>query len=60
MALTSFVVMIGVLLLNIVTNMIGTDYIAAYSVASKTGYVLTTPIFAFATAVTASSCPTTL
>lgn len=51
MALTSFVVMIGVLLLNIVTNMIGTDYIAAYSVASKTGYVLTTPIFAFATAV---------
>ena len=51
MALRNFVVMIGVLVLGVVTNNIGIDYIAAYSVASKTGYVLTTPIFGFASAI---------
>ena len=51
MALTSLVVMMGVLLLNLVTNTIGADYIAAYSAASKIGYVITTPIFGFATAL---------
>ena len=51
MALTSAVVMVGVLLLNLVTNTIGTDYIAAYTCASKIGYIITTPIFGFATAL---------
>lgn len=51
MALTSFVVMFGVLILSFVTNNIGTEYVAAYSSASKIGYILTTPIFGFATAI---------
>ena len=51
MALTSFVVMLGVLLLSFVTNGIGTEYVAAYSTASKIGYIMTTPIFGFATAL---------
>ncbi len=51
MALTSFVVMLGVLLLSFVTNNIGTEYVAAYSTASKIGYIMTTPIFGFATAL---------
>lgn len=50
MALTNLVVMVGVLLLNLVTNKIGADYIAAYTCASKIGYIITTPIFGFATA----------
>lgn len=51
MALTNLIVMVGVLLLNLVTNKIGTDYVAAYTCASKIGYVITTPIFGFATAL---------
>ncbi|NLE12079.1 MAG: MATE family efflux transporter [Clostridiales bacterium] len=50
MATTNFVVMFGVIILGFVTNRIGTDYVAAYSTASKTGYIITTPIFGFATA----------
>jgi len=49
MALTNLIVIAGVLVLNLVTNMIGDDYIAAYSCASKIGYIITTPIFGFAT-----------
>lgn len=48
MLLTNFVTMLGVLLLNRITNAIGADYIAAYACASKIGYVITTPIFGFA------------
>lgn len=51
MALTNFVVMAGVLILSFITNKIGVDYVAAYSTASKIGYIITTPIFGFATAV---------
>lgn len=51
MGLTSFVVMFGVLILSFVTNNIGTEHIAAYSCASKIGYIITTPIFGFATAL---------
>ena len=51
MALTNLVVMVGVLILSFVTNNIGVAYISAYTVASKIGYILTTPIFGFATAV---------
>lgn len=50
MAVTNFVVMFGVIILSFVTNGIGTEYIAAYSCASKIGYIVTTPIFGFATA----------
>lgn len=48
MAVTSFVVMFGVIILSFVTNGIGTEYVAGYSCASKVGYILTTPIFGFA------------
>ena len=43
--------MAGVLILSFITNKIGVDYVAAYSTASKIGYIITTPIFGFATAV---------
>ena len=48
MALTNFVVAFGVIILGFVTNGIGTRYVAAYSVASRIGYILTTPLFGFA------------
>lgn len=51
MALTNLVVMLGVLMLSFVSNNIGTEYVAAYSCASKIGYIITTPIFGFATAL---------
>lgn len=51
MALTSLVVMLGVLILGFVTNRIGSDYVAAYSAASRVGYIMTTPIFGFAAAL---------
>lgn len=51
MSLTNLVVMLGVLMLSFVTNTIGTEYVAAYSCASKIGYIVTTPIFGFATAL---------
>lgn len=48
MAVTSFVVMFGGIILSFVTNGIGTEYVAGYSCASKIGYIITTPIFGFA------------
>lgn len=51
MALTSFVVALGVLVLSFITNNIGSEYIAAYSCASKIGYIITTPIFGFSNAL---------
>ena len=51
MALTSFVVILGVLVLSFITNSIGTEYAAAYSCASKIGYIITTPIFGFGSAL---------
>jgi putative MATE family efflux protein len=49
-AVTNFVVMFGVIILSFVTNKMGTEYIAGYSCASKMGYIITAPIFGFATA----------
>ena len=51
MALTSFVVVLGILVLSFITNTIGTEYVAAYSCASKIGYIITTPIFGFGNAL---------
>ena len=51
MAFTNFIVMFGVIILGFVTNKIGTEYVAAYSCASRIGYIITTPIFGFSTAV---------
>lgn len=51
MAVTSFVVMFGGIILSFVTNGIGTEYVAAYTCASRVGYIVTTPIFGFATAL---------
>lgn len=51
MAVTNFVVMFGGIILSFVTNKIGTEYVAVYSTASRVGYIVTTPIFGFATAV---------
>lgn len=50
MAITNFIVNFGVMILSFVTNKIGTDYVAAYSSASRIGYIITTPLFGFATA----------
>jgi putative MATE family efflux protein len=49
-AVTNFVVMFGVIILGFVTNKMGTEYIAGYSCASKMGYIITAPLFGFATA----------
>ena len=49
-AVTNFVVMFGVIILSFVTNKMGTEYIAGYSCASKMGYIITAPLFGFATA----------
>lgn len=51
MAITNFVVMFGVIILSFVTNGIGEEYVAGYSTASRIGYIVTTPIFGFATAL---------
>lgn len=51
MAGVNFVVNFGVLILQFVTNGIGTEYVAAYSGASKIGYIYTAPIFGFASAL---------
>lgn len=51
MATVNFVVNFGVLILQFVTNGIGTEYVAAYSGASKIGYIYTTPIFGFASSL---------
>lgn len=51
MSLTNLVVQLGILILNFVSNNIGTEYIAAYSCASKIGYIMTSPLFGFATAL---------
>jgi len=51
MAVTNFVVMFGVIILSFVTNKMGTEYIAGYSCASKIGYIITAPLFGFASAV---------
>lgn len=51
MASVNFVVSFGVLISQFVTNGIGTEYIAAYSGASKIGYIYTAPIFGFASAL---------
>ncbi|MBR5869249.1 MAG: polysaccharide biosynthesis C-terminal domain-containing protein, partial [Clostridia bacterium] len=51
MAVTNFVVMFGVIILSFVTNGIGTEYVAAYSTASRVGYIVTTPLFGFASAL---------
>lgn len=51
MAVTNFVVTFGVIILSFITNGIGVEYVTAYSCASKIGYIITTPIFGFATAV---------
>jgi putative MATE family efflux protein len=49
-AVTNFVVMFGVIILSFITNKMGTEYIAGYSCASKMGYIITAPLFGFATA----------
>lgn len=51
MAITNLVVMFGGIILSFITNQIGTEYVAVYSCASKIGYIITTPVFGFATAV---------
>lgn len=51
MAITNFVVSFGVIILSFVTNGIGTEYVTAYSCASKIGYILTTPIMGYAAAL---------
>lgn len=51
MATVNFVVNFGVLILQFVTNGIGTEYVAAYSGASKIGYIYTSPITGVATAL---------
>ena len=51
MAATNFVVHFGVIILSFITNGIGTQYVAAYTCASRIGYIVTTPVFGFATAV---------
>ena len=51
MAVTNFVVMFGGIILSFVTNGIGMEYVAAYTCASRVGYIVTTPIFGFATAL---------
>ncbi len=50
MAVTNFVVMFGVIILSFISNNIGTEYVKAYSCASRIGYIITTPIFGFSTA----------
>lgn len=45
MSLTNFVVALGVLILSFISNNIGTEYTAAYSCASKIGYIMTSPHF---------------
>lgn len=44
MGLTNFVVHFGVLILQFVTNAIGTAYVATYTLASRIGYMLTAPV----------------
>lgn len=51
MAVTNFVVTFGVIILSFVTNKMGTEYIAGYSCASKIGYIITSPLFGLAAAV---------
>lgn len=51
MAMVNFVVNFGTMVLQFVTNGIGTQYVAAYSGASKIGYIYTSPIMGFATAL---------
>lgn len=51
MAVTNFVVMFGVIILSFVSNKMGTEYIAGYSCASKIGYIITSPLFGLAAAV---------
>lgn len=51
MAATNFVVTFGVIILSFITNGIGIQYVAAYTCASRIGYIVTTPIFGFASAV---------
>lgn len=51
MATVNFVVNFGVLILQFVTNGIGTEYVAAYSGASKIGYIYTSPVTGFSTAL---------
>lgn len=50
MAVTNFVVSFGMIILSFISNTIGTEYVTAYSCASRIGYIITTPIFGFATA----------
>lgn len=50
MATVNFVVSFGVLILQFVTNGIGTEYVATYSSASQIGYIFTSPLSGFATA----------
>lgn len=51
MATVNFVVNFGTMVLQFVTNGIGTQYVAAYSSASKLGYIYTSPINGFTTAL---------
>lgn len=51
MALTNFIVAFGVIILSFVTNGIGDEYVAAYSTASRIGYIMTSPIFGISTAL---------
>lgn len=48
---TNFIVAFGVIILQFVTNGIGTEYVTAYSCASRIGYIITTPITGFSMAV---------
>lgn len=50
-AMLNGIIMLGVLILQIVTNSIGTTYIAAYSSASKIVSILTVPFYGFVTAM---------
>ena len=47
---TNFIVAFGVIILQFVTNGIGTEYVTAYSCASRIGYIITTPITGFSSA----------
>ncbi len=51
LALTNFVVALGVIILQFFTNGIGSEYVAVYACASRIGYIMTTPVFGFTSAL---------
>lgn len=49
--MTNFIIAFGTIILQFVTNGIGTEYVTAYTCASRIGYILTTPITGYAVAL---------